>query len=57
MNRMEKNEIYDEACKLLTDYEHSQDNGEDDTLATPEDLYSQLVVITTYWEELTGDED
>ena len=50
MTRMQKNDIYDEMCHLLTDYEL------DDNVSA-EDFYDMLVKIQNNWEELTGDDD
>lgn len=53
---MGKNDIYDEMCCLLTDYEGM--NGEERKAEVgAEDLYSMLVKIQNNWEELTGDDD
>ena len=49
MTRMGKNNLYDELCHVLTDFEHSE--------AYEEDLYTMLVKIQNNWEELTGDDD
>ena len=49
MTRMEKNDIYDEMCHVLTDYEEDQ--------AGADDLYSMLVKIQNNWEELSGVDD
>ena len=46
-----KNELYDELSKLLTEYE----NPEDDTLrVTEKDLYKMLCEIQSEWEYLTA---
>lgn len=49
---MQKNDIYDEMCHLLTDYETGE-NGE----VSSADLYEMLVKIQNNWEELTGDDE
>ena len=54
MTRLQKNDLYDEMCHLLTDYE----NPEDAILpVSKEDLYDMLVKIQNNWEELTGDDE
>lgn len=50
MTRMEKNDLYDEMCCLITDFE----TGEN---VCDEDLYEMLVKIQNNWEELTGDDE
>ena len=50
---MDKNNLYDEMCNLLTDYEGM--NGE--IRATGADLYEMLVKIQNNWEELTGEDE
>ena len=46
---MGKNNLYDEICHVLTDYEEGRANGDD--------CYDMLVKIQNNWEELTGDDD
>lgn len=53
MTRMGKNDLYDELCCLLTDYEGM--NGE--VRASEADLYEMLVKIQNNWEELTGEDE
>lgn len=54
MTKMQKNELYDEMCHILTDYE----NEGDATLpVSKEDLYNMLVKIQNNWEELTGEDE
>lgn len=53
MNKMQKDAIYDEMCKILTDYEVPED-GQDPV--TEDDLYSMLVKIQNNWDELTSEE-
>lgn len=50
MNKLQKDAIYDELCKVLTIYE-----SDDDLTATDcmEMLYEMLVKIQNNWEELT----
>lgn len=51
MTRMDKNQVYDELCHLLTDFEEMRESvGE-------EDLYDMLVKIQNNWEELTGEDE
>jgi len=50
MNRIRKNEIYDEMCHLLTDYENNEGVCETD-------LYAMLVRIQNNWEELTDEDE
>jgi len=52
MTRMQKNNLYDEMCHLLTDYETGED-GE----VSEFDLYEMLVKIQNNWEELTGEDE
>lgn len=49
MARMDKNEVYDEMCHVLTDYEEDRASGGD--------LYDMLVKIQNNWEELTGEDN
>ena len=49
MTRMDKNNLYDEMCHVLTDFEYGE--------AFEEDLYTMLVKIQNNWEELTGDDE
>ena len=49
MTRMGKNNIYDEMCHVLTDFESC--------MAGTKDLYDMLVKIQNNWEELIGDDD
>ena len=48
---MEKNEIYDRMCHLLTDYEHPEDAV---SPVTADDLYDMLVEIQNKWEDITN---
>ena len=43
-----KKSIYDKMCKLLTDYEHRED--EDDDIDWEAELYDMLVKIQNNWE-------
>ena len=49
MSRMVKNNLYDEMCHVLTDFECCMASGYD--------CYDMLVKIQNNWEELTGDDD
>lgn len=44
----ERNAIYDEACRVLTDYEYS--------LVSKEDLYEMLLKIVNNWETIITSE-
>lgn len=48
---MDKNQVYDELCHLLTDYETG------DNEVNSADLYEMLVKIQNNWEELTGEDE
>ena len=54
MTRMQKNDLYDEVCRVLTDYE--QQDGED-FIVDADDLYQMLVKVQNNWEELTGEDE
>lgn len=47
MTQMQKNDLYDELSRVLTDYETGE-NGE----ISEADLYEMLVRIQNNWEEL-----
>jgi hypothetical protein len=49
---MKKNDLYDEMCHLLTDYETGE-NG----VVDADDLYEMLVKVQNNWEELTGEDE
>ena len=49
MTQMEKNDVYDEFCHVLTDYETGD--------ADAEDLYEMMCKIQNMWDYLTGDTD
>jgi len=55
MTRLEKYDIYDELCHLLTDYEVGENLGYDEVSAG--DLYEMLVKIQSNWGELTGEDE
>lgn len=62
MTKMDKNNLYDEMCHLLTDYEQAvnEANGELDeseAIAWEENFYTMLVKIQNNWEELTGEDE
>ena len=48
----ERNSIYDELCRVLTDYEG---NGDDEYVPNPESLYDMLVKIQNNWDDITSD--
>ena len=43
-----REDIYDEVCRLLTDYEHREDESDDINWET--ELYGMLVKIQNNWE-------
>lgn len=45
----ERTEIYDEMCRVLTDYELGD--------AAPDELYKMLVIIQRRWEDCITAED
>ena len=47
-----KEEIYDEMCKLLTDYEHPEDCESYDEIDWETELYDMLVKIQNNWESV-----
>lgn len=51
---MQKNELYDELSRVLTDYERQ--DGED-FIVDADDLYGMLVKVQNNWEELTGEDE
>ena len=53
---MRKNELYDELCGLLTEYEMFGEDGYD-TAVEAVDLYTMLVKIQNNWEELTSTDE
>ena len=54
MNKIQKDAIYDEMCKILTDYEMPEDGQYP---VTEYDLYSMLVKIQNNWDELTSEDE
>ena len=52
---MDKNQVYDELCHLLTDFETGEELGYDEVSSA--DLYDMLVKIQNNWEELTGEDE
>ena len=56
MNKIKKNEIYDEMCHIITDYELFGEEGHE-TAVDAYELYNMLVKIQNNWEELTSGED
>ena len=68
MNKMQKNNLYDEVCRVLTEFEYEYLNKSNDYLREVEHdemnneewlnyLYVTLVKIVNAWEELTGDDE
>lgn len=55
MTRIEKDAIYGEMCRLLTEYE-SYDEGAWGRLVAAEECYYLLVKIQNNWDELTSEE-
>lgn len=49
-----RNSIYDELCRVLTDYEG---NGDEEYVPNPDDLYDMLVKIQNNWDDITADLD
>ena len=52
MTKMQKNELYDELSRVLTDYETGENGVIDES-----DLYEMLVKVQNNWEELTGEDE
>ena len=52
MTRLEKNNIYDEMCGLLTDFEEYGD----ESYELADELYEMLVKIQNNWDELTSED-
>ena len=50
--RITKESIYDEMCKLLTDYEHPEDYEGYDNSDWEAELYDMLVKIQNNWESV-----
>lgn len=57
MTRMKKNELYDELCGILTDFEESNFFKSGEYNNETYQLYHELVKIQNNWEELTGDDE
>ena len=55
MTRLEKMELYDAACRAMTEYDDPEASGCNIAEAI-EDMYNVLMDITTQWEELIGEE-
>lgn len=51
---MQKNELYDEMCRLLTNFENGDDSNCD---MVADDLYRFVVKLQNHWEELTGEDE
>jgi hypothetical protein len=52
MYKMEKDKVYDELSKVLTDYEHEPMSAEEAAFM----FYDMLVKIQNNWDELTSEE-
>ena len=50
MNKLEKDALYDEMCRVLTEYESDDDISASDAAAM---CYEMLIKIQYNWEELT----
>lgn len=55
MTRMEKNDMYDEICCALADYEDGVCEAEG--WNTAEMFYDILRRVSIMWDELTGDDE
>lgn len=53
---MTKQEIYDRLCRLLTDYEH-RDENDGSILEWTDELYSMLCEIQNRWEDVITAQD
>ena len=57
MNKMEKNSLYDELCRTLTEYEEQREPIKGVEWSCKDELYFMLIKIQNKWEELTGEEE
>ena len=57
MNKMEKNSMYDELCRTLTEYEEQREPIKGVEWSWEDELYFMLIKIQNKWEELTGEEE
>ena len=57
MNKMEKNSLYDELCRTLTEYEEQHEPIKGVEWFWEDELYFMLIKIQNKWEELTGEEE
>lgn len=57
MNKMEKNSMYDELCRTLTEYEEQCEPIKGVEWSWEDELYFMLIKIQNKWEELTGEEE
>lgn len=51
-----KKEIYDELCRVLTDYENPNDVKDYNYIDWEAELYEMLVKIQNNWEFITAEE-
>ena len=56
MNRQKREELYDNICCVLTDYEHPQDAGLTECEAAIE-MYCVLVEVQNKWDDLMSEGD
>ncbi len=54
MNKLQKDAIYDEMCRVLTNFENGDDSN-CDTVA--DDLYCFVVKLQNNWDELTSEDE
>lgn len=52
MTRFEKNNLYDEICMALTNYEEGYFRQ-----GAEQEFYSLLRTVSVMWEELTGEDE
>jgi hypothetical protein len=57
MKKFEKDKIYDELCKTLTEYEEQFEPIKDVDWSWEQELYMMLVEIQNNWEEITGEDN
>jgi hypothetical protein len=57
MKKFEKDKIYNELCKTLTEYEEQFEPIKDVDWSWEQELYMMLVEIQNNWEEITGEDN
>ena len=57
MKKFEKDKIYDELCRTLTEYEEQFEPIKDVDWSWEQELYAMLVEIQNNWEEITGEDN